>query len=121
MQVPFENGGSNKRSGPDTPIEEAATLTRHDDIKKTKRKGKEAATSLMWSVNLDSFNSSFEEHVSQRNELGECMLNLSFGEFEVEMYLKIRDEFNNNFNLTYGIYLKWATFIDAINAPQTHK
>ena len=47
MQVPFENGGSNKRSGPDTPIEEAATLTRHDDIKKTKRKGKEAATSLM--------------------------------------------------------------------------
>ena len=47
MQVPSESGGSNKRSGPDTPIEEAATPTRPDGIKKTKRKGKEAATSSM--------------------------------------------------------------------------
>ena len=70
MQVPSESGGSNKRSGPDTPIEEAATPTRPDGIKKTKRKGKEAATSSMSSVNLSSFNSSFEERGSQRNELG---------------------------------------------------
>ena len=53
MQVPCESGGSNKRSGPDTPIEEAATPTRPDGIKKTKRKGKEAATTSMSSVNLE--------------------------------------------------------------------
>ena len=127
MQVPSESGGSNKRSGPDTPIQKAATPTRPDGIKKIKRKEKEAATSSMSSVNLGYFNSSFEERASQRNELGERMLNLIkeqgeerkkqkeeatkfrilniliakpvLDEGEAEMYQKLKDEFNNKFNL----------------------
>ena len=44
-------------------------------MKKTKRKGKEAATYSMSFVNLESFNSSFLEVVIRRIDLGECMLN----------------------------------------------
>ena len=78
-------------------------------------------------MNLGSFNSSSEERASQRNELGERMLNLIkergeerkkqkeeatkfrilsmlmakpvLDEVEAEMYRKLEDEFNNKFNL----------------------
>ena len=81
----------------------------------------------MSSLNLGSFNSSFKERASQRNELGERMLNLIkerdeerkkkkeegtkfrissvlmakpvLDEVEAEMYRKLRDELNSKFNL----------------------
>ena len=78
FQLPSESEGSNKNSCPDTPYEEwmGASPTRPDGIKKTKRKGKEAATSSMSSVNLESFNSSFLEVSTHRIDLGERMFNV---------------------------------------------
>ena len=78
FQLPSESEESNKNARHDTPYEEGmgATPTRPDGIKKTKRKGKEAATSLMSSVNLESFNSSFLEFSTHRIDLGERMLNV---------------------------------------------
>lgn len=115
FHLPSKSEGSNKNSCPNTPYEKGmgATPTRPEGIKKTKRKGKEAAIS------------SFLEVSTRRIDLGERMLNMikergeerrkqkedatkmrmlsvlmdkpMLGDVEAEMYRKLREEFNNKF------------------------